>query len=84
MTRVALTVNGSAREADVEPRLLLAYFLRDETHEVDHVFRVAPKPGSKFRILRRDTHRTSIQMADTHHETAQTDERCRRKTSPTR
>ena len=29
MTRVALTVNGERREADVEPRLLLAYFLRD-------------------------------------------------------
>ena len=30
MTRVALTVNGSGCEADVEPRQLLAYFLRDE------------------------------------------------------
>jgi carbon-monoxide dehydrogenase small subunit len=28
--KVALTVNGSPREADVEPRRLLAYFLRDE------------------------------------------------------
>jgi carbon-monoxide dehydrogenase small subunit len=30
MTRVALTVNGSAQEADVEPRQLLVYFLRNE------------------------------------------------------
>jgi aerobic carbon-monoxide dehydrogenase small subunit len=30
MTKVALTVNGSRREADVEPRRLLAYFLRDD------------------------------------------------------
>ena len=30
MTRIALTVNGSRHEADVEPRQLLAYFLRDE------------------------------------------------------
>jgi carbon-monoxide dehydrogenase small subunit len=30
MTKIALTVNGSRREADVEPRLLLAYFLRDQ------------------------------------------------------
>jgi len=30
MTKIALTVNGSHCEADVEPRLLLAYFLRDE------------------------------------------------------
>jgi len=30
VTRVALTVNGSRCEADVEPRQLLAYFLRDE------------------------------------------------------
>ena len=29
MTRVAVTVNGAAREADVEPRTLLVYFLRD-------------------------------------------------------
>ena len=29
MTRVAVTVNGSPREADVEPRTLLVYFLRD-------------------------------------------------------
>jgi carbon-monoxide dehydrogenase small subunit len=29
MSKVALTVNGTVSEADVEPRLLLAYFLRD-------------------------------------------------------
>jgi len=29
MTKIALTVNGAVSEADVEPRLLLAYFLRD-------------------------------------------------------
>jgi carbon-monoxide dehydrogenase small subunit len=29
LKRVAVTVNGSAREADVEPRTLLVYFLRD-------------------------------------------------------
>jgi aerobic carbon-monoxide dehydrogenase small subunit len=28
--KVSLTVNGSRHEADVEPRRLLAYFLRDE------------------------------------------------------
>jgi carbon-monoxide dehydrogenase small subunit len=30
MTRVALTVNGSRAEADVEPRELLVYFLRNQ------------------------------------------------------
>ena len=30
MTQVALTVNGERREADVEPRQLLVYFLRDQ------------------------------------------------------
>ena len=30
MTKVALTVNGERREADVEPRQLLVYFLRDQ------------------------------------------------------
>jgi carbon-monoxide dehydrogenase small subunit len=30
MTTIALTVNGSRHEADVEPRQLLAYFLRNE------------------------------------------------------
>jgi carbon-monoxide dehydrogenase small subunit len=29
MTRIAVTVNGELREAEVEPRQLLAYFLRD-------------------------------------------------------
>ncbi len=29
MTKIALTVNGSAVEADVEPRQLLVYFIRD-------------------------------------------------------
>jgi aerobic carbon-monoxide dehydrogenase small subunit len=30
MTEISLTVNGTVSEADVEPRLLLAYFLRDQ------------------------------------------------------
>jgi carbon-monoxide dehydrogenase small subunit len=29
MTKIAVTVNGAREEHDVEPRLLLAYFLRD-------------------------------------------------------
>ena len=29
MTRIAVTVNGKRRQADVEPRLLLAHFLRE-------------------------------------------------------
>ena len=29
MTHVAVTVNGALREADVEPRTLLVYFLRE-------------------------------------------------------
>ncbi len=30
MTKITLTVNGSRHEADMEPRQLLAYFLRNE------------------------------------------------------
>jgi aerobic carbon-monoxide dehydrogenase small subunit len=30
MTRISLTVNGTAHEADVEPRTLLVYFLREQ------------------------------------------------------
>jgi carbon-monoxide dehydrogenase small subunit len=30
MTKIAVTVNGSRRDAHVEPRKLLAYFLRDD------------------------------------------------------
>jgi Aerobic-type carbon monoxide dehydrogenase, small subunit CoxS/CutS homologs len=30
MTRIAVTVNGAVREADVEPRQLLVYFLREQ------------------------------------------------------
>jgi aerobic carbon-monoxide dehydrogenase small subunit len=29
MTKIAVTVNGTRQEQDVEPRLLLAYYLRD-------------------------------------------------------
>ena len=29
MTNVSVTVNGAVREADVEPRTLLVYFLRE-------------------------------------------------------
>ena len=31
MTRIAITVNGTRCEADVEPRQLLAYFLRESS-----------------------------------------------------
>ena len=31
MTKVSIVVNGERREADVEPRQLLAYFLRDHS-----------------------------------------------------
>ena len=30
MTKIAVTVNGALREADVEPRQLLVYFLREQ------------------------------------------------------
>jgi aerobic carbon-monoxide dehydrogenase small subunit len=30
MTKISLTVNGERQDADVEPRQLLAYFLRDQ------------------------------------------------------
>ena len=30
MTRVSVTINGSAHEADVEPRTLLVYFIREQ------------------------------------------------------
>ena len=30
MTKIAITVNGSRHEADLEPRTLLAYFLREQ------------------------------------------------------
>jgi carbon-monoxide dehydrogenase small subunit len=30
MTKISITVNGERREADVEPRQLLAFFLRDQ------------------------------------------------------
>ena len=30
MARISITVNGKARKADVEPRLLLVHFLREQ------------------------------------------------------
>ena len=32
MARVSITVNGKVRSADVEPRLLLVHFLREQLH----------------------------------------------------
>ena len=39
-------------------------------HEVYHILRFALETFSQFRILGRDAHRTGIQVADTHHDTA--------------
>ena len=56
----------------------LAQFLRDELHEVDDMLRIAHELLAKLRILRRDADRTSIQLADAHHDAAEYDERSRR------
>ena len=50
---------------------MLAHFLGDEAHEVDDMGWIAGKFLAQLGILRRHTHRTSIEMADPHHDAAQ-------------
>src|SRR6185503_853133 len=53
----------------------LPNFLRDKHHEVDEVRRISSELRSQFGILRRHTHRTSIQVTRTHHDATERDER---------
>ena len=49
MTNVALTVNGERREADVEPRQLLVYFLRDELGLKGRTSAATPRRAARAR-----------------------------------
>ena len=53
--------------ADSKLRHILPQLLRNEIHEIDHVFRFPLKTLPKLRILRRNSHRARIQIADPHH-----------------
>ncbi|OQC28881.1 MAG: hypothetical protein BWX70_01688 [Verrucomicrobia bacterium ADurb.Bin070] len=47
----------------------------DETHEVDHILRLAGKLFAEPRILRGDALRAGVEVADAHHDAAHRDER---------
>ena len=55
----------------------LPHLLRDKHHEVHHVFRLAPEPFAQFYILRGNSCRTGILIADTHHHASHGDQRSR-------
>src|SRR5882672_2668194 len=57
----------------------LADFLRDEMHEAHHVCRIAAESGAQGGVLRRDPHRTRVQVTDAHHDAPETYERRGRK-----
>src|SRR5204863_7855571 len=53
----------------------LAHLFGDELEEVDDELRLAGEPLAQLRILRRDTDRTGVEMADPHHDATRHDER---------
>ena len=55
----------------------LTNFLGDELHEVDDEFGLAAEAGAQLRILCGNTHRTCVEVTDTHHYAATHHQRCR-------
>ena len=58
----------------------LAHLLRDEVHEVDYMRRITVELRAQLRILRGHADGTSVQVANTHHDATQANQRCGRKT----
>ena len=61
--------------AETELRHQLADFLRDETHEVHDVLRLAGEFLAQPRILRGHTRGAGVEMAHAHHDAADGDQR---------
>ena len=53
--------------------------LCDKVHEVDHILRLSSEILTKLRILGSHTHRTCVQIADSHHDTSHGYQGCCRK-----
>ena len=51
MTHVAVTVNGTPREADVEPRTLLVYFLREHLGSPEPTSDATPRRAGACTVL---------------------------------
>ena len=60
--------------AEAELRHELAHFLGEEMEERDHVLGPAGEAAPQLRILRRDAHRTGVEVALAHHDAALGDE----------
>ena len=61
--------------AEAEPGHDLAELHGDEAHEMDDVLGVAGEPASQFGILGGHAHGAGVEMADAHHDAAQSHER---------
>ena len=70
--------DGIFKTAKAELCQVFTHFLREELEEVDDELRLATKPRAQCRILRRDTDRAGVKVADTHQNAAGDNERRRR------
>ena len=64
--------------AEPERREVLAHLLGDVLEERDDELGLAAEPLAQLGVLRRDTDRTRVEMADAHHHAARHHERCGR------
>src|SRR3954447_27017933 len=67
--------DGLVEGAETERSEQLAYLFRDELEEVDDELRLAVEAFAQLRVLRRNTNRAGVEMADPHHDAARDDER---------
>ena len=74
------TANHSIHLPKTELGHQLANFFGNHAHEIDDVLRFAHESLAQLRVLRRNTNRAGIQMANAHHDTAHCHEWCGGKT----
>ena len=61
--------------AEAQHRHVFTHLLSDEVHIVDNVFRLATEVFAQSRVLSGDTHGTGVQIAHTHHNAANGNQR---------
>ena len=70
------TADHLVDSAEAEHRHIFTNFLRNEVHEVDNIFRLAVEILAQLRILCCHTHRAGIKITYTHHNAADSYQRC--------
>ena len=70
------TADHLVDSAEAEHRHIFTNLLRNEVHEVDNIFRLAVEIFAQLRILRCYAHRAGIKIAYTHHDAADSYQRC--------